>query len=197
MRARALIASGQEEQGLALALEVVKDNESDVATHLEYALLLSSTGHDEEAKALLTPYASGDTVVPGALRALGIIDMQDGDLDSATRRFDALLSTGAQTYESLFHLGAIAEEREDTERALRNYARVTGGDFALAAQVRVARIKAEKSGTEAGLQHLEEFARARTELAVDHISQPASQMAYREKLSWPAWRSPLSSRRGL
>ena len=180
LRARALIANGQEEQGLALALEVVKDNESDVATHLEYALLLSSTGHDEEARALLTPYASGATVVPGALRALGIIDMQEGDLDSAARRFDALLSTGAQTYESLFHLGAIAEEREDTERALRNYARVTGGDFALAAQVRVARIKAEKSGTEAGLLHLEEFARARPELAVDVIVQRASLLSDRD-----------------
>ena len=180
LRARALIANGQEDQGLALALEVVKDNESDVATHLEYALLLSSTGHDEEARALLTPYASGATVVPGALRALGIIDMQEGDLDSATRRFDALLSTGAQTYESLFHLGAIAEEREDTERALRNYARVTGGDFALAAQVRVAGIKAEKSGTEAGLLHLEEFARARPELAVDVIVQRAALLSDRD-----------------
>ena len=74
--ARTLIANGQDEQGLALALEVVNDNESDVATHLEYALLLSSTGHDEEARAMLTPYASGATVVPGALRALGLIDLQ-------------------------------------------------------------------------------------------------------------------------
>ncbi len=172
--ARTMIASGQEDQGLALALEVVKDNESDVATHLEYAILLSSTGHDQEARAILIPYASGATVVPGALRALGLIDMQDGDLDAATGRFDTLLATGAQTYESLFHLGTIAEQREDTERALRNYARVTGGDFALAAQVRAARIKAEKSGTEAGLLHLEEFARARPELAVDVIAQRAS-----------------------
>src|SRR6188768_1332638 len=161
LRARTLIANGQDEQGLALALEVVNDNEADVATHLEYALLLSSTGHDEEARAMLTPYASGTTVVPGALRALGLMDLQQGDLDSASKRFDALLSTGAQTYESLFHLGAIAEQREDADRALRNYARVTGGDFALPAQVRVARIKADKSGTEAGLLHLEEFARAR------------------------------------
>ncbi len=65
---------------------------------------------------MLTPYASGTTVVPGALRALGLIDLQRGNLDAATQRFDALLATGAQTYESLFHLGAIAEQREDTDR---------------------------------------------------------------------------------
>jgi Tfp pilus assembly protein PilF len=130
---------------------------------------------------MLTPYASGATVVPGALRTLGLMDLQQGDLDSAAQRFDALLATGAQTYESLFHLGAIAEQREDTDRALRNYARVTGGDFALAAQVRVARIKAEKSGTEAGLLHLDEFARARPELAVDVIVQRASLLSERDE----------------
>ncbi len=172
--ARTLIASGQDEAGLALALDVVKENETDIASHIEYALLLSSTGHDEEARAVLTPYASGTTVVPSALRALGLMDLQRGDLDSATKRFDALLATGAQTYESLYHLGAISEEREDTERALRNYARVTGGDLALAAQVRVARIKTEKSGIEAGLLHFEEFARGRPELAVDVIVQRAA-----------------------
>jgi tetratricopeptide (TPR) repeat protein len=178
--ARTMIAGGQDEQGIALALEVVKDNPSDIGSHLEYALLLSSTGHDEEARAVLTPYATGTTVVPGALRALGLLDMQHGDLDAATARFDALLATGAQTYESLFHLGAIAEEREDTERALRNYTRVTGGDFALAAQVRVARIKAERSGTEAGLQHLEEFGRSRPELAVEVIAQRAALLSARD-----------------
>jgi tetratricopeptide (TPR) repeat protein len=178
--ARTLIASGQDDAGLALALDVVKENETDVASHLEYALLLSSTGRDEEARAVLTPYASGATVVPSAVRALGLMDMQRGDLDAATQRFDTLLATGAQTYESLYHLGAIAEEREDTERALRNYVRVTGGDLALAAQVRVARIKAEKSGTEAGLLHLDEFARARPELAVDVIVQRAALRSARD-----------------
>jgi tetratricopeptide (TPR) repeat protein len=178
--ARTMIATGQDEQGIALALEVVTDNPSDIGSHLEYALLLSSIGRDEEARAVLTPYATGTTVVPGALRALGLLDLQNGDLDAATTRFDALLATGAQTYESLFHLGAIAEEREDTERALRSYARVTGGDFALAAQVRVARIKAEKSGTEAGLLHLEEFARTNPEFAVDVIAQRAALLSARD-----------------
>ncbi|MBP9592546.1 MAG: hypothetical protein KBE42_10770 [Steroidobacteraceae bacterium] len=45
--ARAQIASGQEEQGLATARELVTAPEADVATHLEYALLLASTNRDE------------------------------------------------------------------------------------------------------------------------------------------------------
>jgi tetratricopeptide (TPR) repeat protein len=157
--ARTLIASGDEEAGLESARELVMAPEADVATHLEYALLLAATGRIDEARAMLTPYASGPTVIPGAVRSLGALDLDQGDLDAANARFEDLLSTGAQAYEALYFLGNIADRRDDAERALRYYTRVTGGDYALAAQSRVARIKAEQSGLEAGLAHLDEFQR--------------------------------------
>ncbi len=162
--ARAQIASGQDEQGLATARELVVAPDSDISTHIEYALMLASTGRDEEARAVLTPYASGQTVVPAAVRSLGLMDLQQDDLKSAEKRFDDLLSTGSQSYESLYYLGVIAERRNDTERALRNYQRVTGGDYAISAQQRVARIKAGKSGVDAGLAYLEEFGAAQPSL---------------------------------
>jgi tetratricopeptide (TPR) repeat protein len=157
--ARALIASGQEEAGLEAARELVMAPEADVATHLEYALLLAATGRYDEARAMLTPYAAGPTVIPGAVRSLGVLDLDQGDLDAASARFEDLLSTGAQSYEALYFLGNIADRRDDTERALRYYTRVAGGDYALAAQSRVARIKAEQAGLDAGLTHLDEYLR--------------------------------------
>jgi len=157
--ARAQIAGGDDEQGLTTARELVMAPESDIATHLEYALLLAATGRAEEARAVLTPYAAGDAVVPGAVRSLGVLDLDAGDLDSATARFEQLLSTGAQAYEALYFLGAIADRRGETDAALRYYSRVTSGEYALRAQGRVARIKAEQGGLDAGLKHLEEYAR--------------------------------------
>jgi len=157
--ARTLIASGQEEAGLESARELVMAPDADVATHLEYALLLAGSGRYDEARAMLTPYASGPTVIPGAVRSLGVLDLDQGDLDAANARFEDLLSTGAQSYEALYFLGNIADRRDDTERALRYYTRVAGGDYALAAQSRVARIKAEQSGLDAGLAHLDEYLR--------------------------------------
>jgi tetratricopeptide (TPR) repeat protein len=157
--ARAQIASGQEEQGLAVARELVMAPDSDISTQVEYALMLASTGRDEEARAMLTPYASGNTVVPAAVRSLGLLDLQSGDLKAAGARFETLLSTGSQSYEALYYLGVVADRRNDTESALRYYSRVVGGEYAMAAQQRVARIKAEKSGIDAGLAHLEEFGR--------------------------------------
>jgi tetratricopeptide (TPR) repeat protein len=163
--ARVEIASGQEEQGLAAARDLVMAPESDVSTQVEYALMLASTGRDEEARAVLTPYATGTTVVPAAIRSLGLLDLQSGDLKAAAARFESLLSTGSQSYEALYYLGVVAERRDDTEEALRYYTRVAGGDYAIPAQQRVARIKADKSGVDAGLAHLEEFGRTQPSLA--------------------------------
>jgi tetratricopeptide (TPR) repeat protein len=93
------------------------------------------------------------------VRSLGVLDLDRGDLEAANARFEDLLSTGAQSYEALYFLGNIADRRGDTEQAIRYYTRVAGGDYALAAQTRVARIKAEQSGLDAGLAHLEEYLR--------------------------------------
>ena len=158
--ARATVVAGKDEEGLAIASDLVKAPESDIATHLDYALLLAATGRDDEARAMLTPYATGSTVVPGAVRSLGALDLDAGKLDAANARFEELLSTGTQSYEALYFLGVVAERRKDAERAMRFYAKVVGGDYALPAQQRVARIKAEQSGIDAGLLHLEEFGRA-------------------------------------
>jgi hypothetical protein len=113
---------------------------------------------------VLTPYASGQVVVPAAVRSLGLMALQGGDLKEAEARFEDLLSTGSQSYESLYYLGVIAERRDDTERAMSFYSRVVSGDHAIAAQQRVARIKADKSGVDAGLAHLQEFGHAQPTL---------------------------------
>ena len=179
LQARTMIASGKDDAGLALVRDLVTETDSEIGTHLEYALLLSATGHDEEARAMLTPYTTGKTVVPAAVRTLGAMELDAGNLDAATTQFENLLATGAQSYEALYFLGVIAERRKDNERALRYYTRVAGGDYNLAAQQRVARIKAEQSGTEAGLAHLEEIARAQPQVAPDLYAARAALLEMR------------------
>jgi Tfp pilus assembly protein PilF len=171
--ARALIASGEVQAGLEVARELVMVPGSDVATHLEYALMLAATGRYEEARAMLTPYATGETVIPGAVRSLGLIELEQGALDAAAQRFEDLLSTGSQSYEALYFLGSIADRRGDEPRALQYYSRVAGGEYALAAQARVARIKAQQSGLDAGLRHLEEFARGHPQLGPEAVATRA------------------------
>jgi tetratricopeptide (TPR) repeat protein len=162
--ARATIASGREDEGLAMARDLALAPDADVATHMEYALVLASTGHDQEARAILTPYATGNTVVPAAVRTLGMLDLQNDDLKGANGRFEELLTMGSQSYEALYYLGVIAERRNDEAGATRYYSRVTGGDQAIAAQQRVAYFKAKKDGVDAGLAYLEQFGRSQPSL---------------------------------
>ena len=158
--ARSLIASGDEQAGLEVARDLVMAPDADIATHLEYALLLAGTGRDEEARAMLLPYATGESVVPGAVRTLGVMDLDQGDLDAASKRFEDLLSTGVQSYDALYYLGVIADRRGDPDQALRYFTRVTGGEFELPAQLRAARIRAKQGGLDAGLDYLDQFARS-------------------------------------
>jgi tetratricopeptide (TPR) repeat protein len=158
--ARSLIASGDEQAGLEVARDLVMAPDADIATHLEYALLLAGTGRDEEARAMLLPYATGESVVPGAVRTLGVMDLDRGDLDAASKRFEDLLSTGVQSYDALYYLGVIADRRNNPDQALRFFTRVTGGEFELSAQVRAARIRAKQGGLDAGLDYLDQFARS-------------------------------------
>ena len=57
------------------------------------------------------------------------------------------------------------------------YGRVTGGEFAMAAQTRAARIKAKRQGLDAGLKHLEEFAATRPQYRIDAIIARANLLA--------------------
>jgi tetratricopeptide (TPR) repeat protein len=174
MLARALIATGKEDEGLAMARDLMLAPDADLATQLEYGLLLAGAGREEEARAVLTPYATGPTVIPGAVRALGALDLDRGDLDAAARRFEGLLASGGQSFDAYYFLGVIADRRKDPELALRFYSRVTGGEFALQAQGRVARIRAEQSGLDAGLAHLDDFARGQRQRGPDVVAARAA-----------------------
>jgi tetratricopeptide (TPR) repeat protein len=75
-----------------------------------------------------------------ALRLLGLIEFQNGDLDAAARHFTDLLTTGKFVDDSFYYLGLIAERHTDLEKALRLYAQVQSGDNAAAALVRASTI---------------------------------------------------------
>lgn len=179
--ARTQVATGHEEAGLAAARDLVVDPETDVGLHLEYALMLAATGRDEESRAMLLPYATGESVVPAALRTLAVLELDAGNLDAATALLEKLHATGTQAHEALYFLGIIAERREDLDRALRYYGRVAAGEYAMAAQQRIARIRADQSGLAAGVAHLDEFARAQPQLAPDVIVAKATLLAARDE----------------
>jgi Tfp pilus assembly protein PilF len=172
--ARVQIASGDEDAGLAAAAALADATDADLATRLEYAFLLLGTGRTDEARARLTPYVTGQTVVPSAIRALGLLELQSGNLDGASEQFQKLLATGAADDEANLQLGGIAERRKDAELALRHYQSVGRGESGVIAQQRIARLKAEGSGLEAGLAQLQLWGESQPQTGPDYYAMRAA-----------------------
>jgi tetratricopeptide (TPR) repeat protein len=136
-RARILSGDSQEplEQARALALR-----DATPANLLNYALLLLAAHQDQVAVAQLEALARDAESQAVALRLLGLIEFQNGDLDAAARRFTDLLTAGKFVDDAFYYLGLIAERHADLEKALRLYAQVQSGDNAAAALVRASTI---------------------------------------------------------
>ncbi|MFL6551221.1 MAG: tetratricopeptide repeat protein, partial [Povalibacter sp.] len=166
--AQVQLARGENDAGLATAKSVIEQDNED-SYRLEYALMKMQAGQEEEGRKELNALASSETAGGVVERTLADLDFQMGNRDSAAQRYSNLVSSGRFVYESLFYLGAIAESRGATDEAIQIYSRVTGGDTAMAAQARVARLKAQKEGLPKGLEYLEEFASTRPQYAIDSI----------------------------
>ncbi|HKE94909.1 MAG TPA: tetratricopeptide repeat protein [Povalibacter sp.] len=174
--AQVQLARGDNDAGLTTAKSVV-DQDGQDSYRLEYALMKIQAGKDEEGRKELNALAGSESAAAVAERALADIDFQMGNRDAAAQRYSNLVSSGRFVYESLFYLGAIAESRDALDEAQQIYGRVTNGDMAMAAQSRVARIKAQKEGLSKGLEHLEEFASTRPQYTLDAITARASLLA--------------------
>jgi tetratricopeptide (TPR) repeat protein len=166
--AQVQLARGENEAGLATAKSVVEQDNED-SYRLEYALMRMQAGQEEEGRKELNALASSETAGAVVERTLADIDFQMGNRDSAAQRYSNLVSSGRFVYESLFYLGAIAESRGATDEAIQIYSRVTGGDTAMAAQSRIARLKADKEGLPKALASLEEFGSTRPQYIIDTI----------------------------
>lgn len=174
--ARVQMIRGDTETGLATARQIVEHDSQD-NYRLEYALMLLQAGKEQEGRKELNALSSSETAAPIVERTLADIEFQMGNRDAAAQRFTNLVSSGRFVYESLFYLGAIAESREAWDDAIQVYERVTGGDLAIPAQTRAARIKAKRQGLEQGLKHLEEFASTRPQYKIDAIGARARLLA--------------------
>jgi tetratricopeptide (TPR) repeat protein len=174
--ARVQMLMGDHDAALESARKVVEQDSQD-SYRLEYALMLMQAGKEADGRKELEALAASESTGAVAERALADIDFQLGNRDAAAQRFSNLVQNGRFVYESLFYLGAIAESRESWDDALQIYGRVNGGEFAMAAQTRAARIKAKQHGVDAGLKHLEEFAATRSQYRIDAIIARANLLA--------------------
>lgn len=170
--ALAQLNAGQVDTALQTAQDVVK-NDSSIATRTEYASMLLAASRGQEAIKLLQELEQADGDTSPAVRALAQIDFQLGNYQSAFARFSKLLNTGKNLSESIYYLAGIAERSGANDEARQLYARVQEGDYALAAQIRLARLIQQQDGLDAALLSLQQYGDAKPDEQIATLSARA------------------------
>jgi tetratricopeptide (TPR) repeat protein len=150
--ARARIMAGDMDAPLATAEEKLR-HEDTPANRLDYALLLMTAQRDSAATQQLELLAANPEFAPVALRLLGLVEFQAGNLDAAALRFAELVRADKYLDDAFYYLALIADRHEDVEHALRLYAQVQNGENALPALLRATTIL-EKHGAAAAAEEL-------------------------------------------
>jgi tetratricopeptide (TPR) repeat protein len=126
---------------LALARLLVSDKQYQAA-RAEFQLLVKDAPND-----------------PDMAFAIGILSMQEGDLETADIYLQKALANGHKEDDLVrFYLGQVAEERKQFDTAERWFRSVTEGEQALNAQIRVAGLLARQGKSDEARQHLKMLA---------------------------------------
>ena len=137
--ARARILSGDIDGPLSEA-RTAAEHEDSPANRLDYSLLLMAAQRDDAAIQQLQILGKNTEYAPVALRLLGLIEFQRGNLEAATARFAELLQTDKYLDDAFYYLALIADRSDDPDHALRLYAQVQSGENALPALLRAAKL---------------------------------------------------------
>ena len=180
--ARSLLISGDEEGAIDYTARLVGDDpDPDPEARLELAIMLLSAGRDDDALSQVNQILLEQPARTDALRLMAIINFRLDHLDAAKADFEDLLESGYFTMDAMYYLGRIADRRSEYHDAIRYYSQVTRGSNAIISQRRAAGIIAEEGDPEAALEHLNEFAGAHPNYAVEMLQAEAQLLASLER----------------
>ncbi len=127
----------------ALIAKLLRKDAKPAELRMGYAKLLLESDHREAARTQLKKIIEKQPDYTDAAFALGILAINDRELDAAAAYFKPLLA-GARAQEAAFELGRIAEQQGKFDLALDYLGRVTRGPQALDAAVHRANVLAQQ-----------------------------------------------------
>ena len=134
----ALQKEGHSAQGLEFLAQVLKRKPKDFALRLLYARLLADSKRYPEARQQFAQLAQKWPDNADVIYALGLLNLQAGELEPAEQNFRGLLKTAEHHDDAAFYLGQIAESQGRADAAMTRYHEVVAGSNYFAAQLRVA-----------------------------------------------------------
>jgi len=154
LKADALFALGRIDEALALLRRGVQLHPDD-----RPLLLKAAAAHwkEEQTRVAYDLYQKARLLAPDdpdVIRALGVLDLQQGRHDDARGMFRRLGELEAGRSRSAYYLGRVAEAEDDLDKALEYYAAVTAGILYHEARIGEARIWQRRGRTDTALAQL-------------------------------------------
>jgi tetratricopeptide (TPR) repeat protein len=180
---RVLLLSGEPDEAIDYVARIIGDDpRPDPEARLELALIMMSAGRDDDALSQVNQVLLENSNAVDALRLMAIINFRQENLDAARQDFEDLLASGRHTMDALYYLARIADYREETERAIDLYSRVTSGPQAVVSQRRAAGLVAlRRDAPETALERLDEFAREFPQYGIDMVEARAQLLGSLER----------------
>lgn len=154
LKTRILQATQREAEAVTYLGEVVGRNGRNLELRVAYGRLLVDEGRPQEALQQFRKVLKSEPENDDILFAAGLVALRAEEYDEAYKYFYNLFERSVRLDESTYYLGRIAELHEDDKEAIHWYAKVSGGDNYLNAQIRSALLIARQGDVEAARAHL-------------------------------------------
>jgi tetratricopeptide (TPR) repeat protein len=175
-RVRALALQGRRDEALQRSGALATDG--DVYSMISHAWLLLGEDRRDEAAAIFEElWRGGGPAAGDALAGLAAIAQDERRFDDATRLLGELSRDPQQAEATQWSLARIAEERDESENAARQYQRITTGARAVPAQLRAWRLWREQGAGERAELLLDDFLAASPEETREVASGVAALLA--------------------
>ena len=158
IKSRILAAQGKQKEASELIKQVLSEHEDNNALRLQYARMLVE---QNELEAATEQYGilheklpdDGDIALSYAL-----LNIEIQNLDEAGKTFEHLIEIDKKVPVANYYLGRIAQNQGDDKKAVSYYLRVSSGDYAYDAQLRIGVLLAVLGKPDEGLAKLEALA---------------------------------------
>jgi len=134
-----LLQKNSPQQGIEVLSHYLSDYPDANEIRLQYARALLEEKQYKQSRAEFQRLADKDPDNPEMAYAIALISLQMNDLKSAETQLRGALSKGKKDQDTVqYYLGQLSEAKKNEDEAIANYREVKGGEYHVAAQIRIA-----------------------------------------------------------
>jgi len=158
IKSRILSAQGKKAEATALFRKVVDEYPDDNTLRLQYARMLIEQRDLELAIEQYEILFESQPEDGEVTLSLALLYIETKDLDAATKTLQHLIDIDQHTSIANYYLGRIEQNKGNDKQAIAYYLRVSSGEYAFDAQLRVGVLLAQLGKIDEGLAKLEALA---------------------------------------